>query len=176
MPIIAKEGGGTYVQPPAGTFAAVCVDVADLGILEVTFGGETKKQHKIKLVWQLSEIKPDGKPYVISKRYTLSLHEKSSLRKDLQAWRGRPFTPAELGGFDLEALISVPALLNVIEETRAGKTFSNVASIMRIPKGMECPVPRDYVRVCDRTTESVAVAPPPHESDSYEITDDDVPF
>jgi len=42
---------------------------------------------------------------MISKRYTMSLGEQSTLRKDLESWRGKKFTPEELQGFDLNACI-----------------------------------------------------------------------
>ena len=152
MPIIAKAtgGGGDFLPCPAGTHAAVCVDVVDLGILEVNFGGKGKKQHKIRIVWQVEEVRADNKPHQASKRYTLSLHEKAALRKDLESWRGRPFTAQELEGFDVEQVIGIAALLNVIQETKDGKTYANIASIMRLPKSMAAPTQRDYTRVCER--------------------------
>lgn len=173
MPIIAKQQASSFIPPPVGTFAAVCVDVVDLGMLEVSFGGKSKKQHKIRIVWQISEVRHDNKPHQASKRYTLSLHEKASLRKDLESWRGRAFTPEELEGFDLEKLLGVPALLNIIEDKKPGGTFANIASIMRLPKTMEAPTPRDYVRVVDRQPEEGIAQP---EDWSAGITDDDVPF
>lgn len=161
MPIVAKASGGSFVPAPAGTFSACCCDVVDLGTLEVNWGGKQKSQHKVRIVWQIDEVREDNKPHNVSKRYTLSLHEKSALRKDLEAWRGRSFTPQELEGFDLEVLLNVPALVNVIHETKDGKTYSNVASIMRLPKGMAAIQVRDYVRVCDREpTQSEAM---PHQ-------------
>ena len=60
----------------------------------------------------------DGKPFLISRRYSLSLHEKSSLRRDLESWRGRAFTQEELRGFDLEVLIGVGCLVSVVHEQR----------------------------------------------------------
>ena len=35
-----------------------------------------------------TEQMSDGRPFTISKRYTWSTHEKATLRKDLEAWRG----------------------------------------------------------------------------------------
>lgn len=172
MPIIAKAGGGSFIPAPVGTWAAVCCDVVDLGVLEVNFGGETKKQHKIRIVWQLDEVREDNKPHQASKRYTLSLHEKASLRKDLESWRGRAFTEDELHGFDVEAVIGVGAYVNIIEEKKNGQTYSNVASIMRLPKGVHGPTVRDYVRVCDRENAADSTDAQPY----GEITDDDIPF
>jgi len=173
MAIIAKASGGNFIPCPAGIHAAVCVDVVDLGDLEVNFGGKQKVQHKIRIVWQVEELMPNNNPYTVSKRYTLSLHEKSSLRKDLESWRGRSFTEEELQGFDVETVLSAGAYLNVIQEVKNGSTYSNVASIMRLPKGMETPTPHGYVRVCDREADQ---APTVDEPTEYGVTLDDVPF
>src|SRR5215813_2272915 len=172
MPIIVKAGPN-YTPAPAGTHAAVCIDVVDLGELKVEFGGKAKMQHKLRIVWQIDACREDGKPFYVSKRYTSSLHEKASLRKDLESWRGGAFTAQELEGFDLENLLSIPCLLNIIHEKKNGQTYANVASIMRLPKSMAAPSPLDYVRVCDREpTEASSVDEPP---DSV-ISDEDVPF
>lgn len=182
MPIIAKESSSNrdFIPAPAGVHPAVCCDVVDLGVLEVTFGGKTKKQHKVRVVWQIEEVMADNKPYLVQKRYTLSLHEKAALRKDLESWRGRPFTPEELSGFDLENLIAAPALLNVVHNPgREGGVFANIASIMKLPKGMTQLTVHDYIRVCERKTEATETwngAPVTDPSWDGGITDDDVPF
>jgi hypothetical protein len=174
MPIMAKDsGGGVFVNAPVGAHPAVCCDVVDLGIMKVTYAGKEKQQHKIRIVWQLDELDPDGKPFRVQKRYTLSLHEKAQLRKDLESWRGRPFEEASLkDGFDIEKLLSVGCFLNVIHEVKDQKTYANVTAIMPLPKGVTAPTVRDYVRVCDRSTDAQEVPG----NDFGGITDDDVPF
>lgn len=143
-------------------------------MLKVAFGGKEKMTHKINIVWQIDETRDDGKPFTVRKRYTLSLHEKAALRKDLESWRGRAFTEQELQGFDLENLLKVPALLNIIHNQKDGSTFANVASIMRLPKTMQAPEITDYVRVCDRIPDD---APPPDDPGAFgNISDEDVPF
>ncbi len=170
--MIVKRSGGNFIPAPSGTWAAVCVDIVDLGMVP---GFEGKTQHKIKIVWQIEESRDDGKPHQVSKRYTPSLHEKASLRKDLESWRGRPFTVQELDGFDLENLLGIAALINVIHEPKNGKTYDNVTSIMRLPKGMEAPTARDYVRKCERPNQKEP-SPPTYDSETYVPSDDDVPF
>src|SRR5688572_414981 len=101
----AKSEGTNFQPAPAGVHQAVCVDVVDLGILDVTWQGQTKKQHKVNVAWQINEDRDDGKPFLVFKRYTLSLSEKANLRKDLESWRGRKFTRDEEMGFDVEKLI-----------------------------------------------------------------------
>jgi hypothetical protein len=176
MAIVAKKTGTIFIPAPGGTWAAVCVDVVDLGTLEVNYGGKSKKQHKIRLVWQISELMSDTKPYIVQKRYTLSLHDKAQLRKDLESWRGKQFTADEEEGFDLEVLIGIPCLLNVIQVKKESDTFANVAGIMRLPKGMEAPRARDYIRVVDREPEDGGGGQLEDDSAFAGITDDDVPF
>lgn len=176
MPIYAKASASNYNPAPAGTHAAVCVDVVDLGVLEVNFGGKAKKQHKINIVWQIDELREDDKPYQVRKRYTLSLHEKSGLRKDLESWRGRPFTSAELEGFDVETVLSAPCMLNVIHNVKDGSTYANVTAVMKLPKGMHAPTARDYIRVCERPSAELESIPPDYPDGDYGVSLDDVPF
>jgi hypothetical protein len=175
MPIIATAGDSkTFAPAPAGLHQGVCVDVVDMGVLEVTYAGQTKKQHKVRLVWQLDENMEDGKPFIVQKRYTLSLHEKAALRKELESWRGKAFTREEEMGFDLERLIGVNCFLNVVHVTKEGKTYANVASVVPLKKGLPTISVKDYIRVKDREPEDAA------QSNAHEmvsnLTDDDIPF
>jgi hypothetical protein len=67
------------------------------------------------------------------------LHENSTLRAFLQAWRGRGFSPEELICFDLAKLVNAPCLLNIAIVERAGKSYSNILSVSPLPRGMEAP-------------------------------------
>ena len=176
MAIVAKAGGGDgdFVNAPEGTHQAVCVDVVDRGMEVSKFVHETgpkkgqpKEQHKIEIIWQLSELMDDNRPYLIKKKYTLSLSEKSILRADLQSWRGKPFTAAELDGFDVEKLVGANCLLSVIHKpgNTAGRVFANVASVMPLLKGMAKIEASGYVRVCDRVTDTGHEDIAPNDSD-----------
>lgn len=111
---VSEKSGGNFPQVEPGMHAATCYGVIDLGTQP---GGEFKPQRKVLIMWELNERIPDGEhegePYRLSKFYTASLNEKAGLRKDLQSWRGRPFSQQELVKFNLANLIGVPALLNV---------------------------------------------------------------
>src|SRR5690348_13499642 len=115
MGIFAKFRGG-FTPAPQGTHAAVCVDVVDHGMVEETFQGNTQRRHKISIYWQIDENMDNGKPFLVHRRYTNSLHEKATLRRDLESMRGRPFTDKELDGFDLESLIGVGCFITIIHE------------------------------------------------------------
>lgn len=130
--------------PDPGTTQAVCCGVWDLGMQETTFNGENKIRHKVIIAWELQQLivapesEYNGKPYMLSKTYTLSLFESASLRKDLESWRGKSFTTDEITqGFDIETLYGINCLLGVAHVTKGDKTYANVSAILPPTKGME---------------------------------------
>lgn len=148
MPIIAKAPERTYTPAPEGLYHAVCVDVVDLGVLTTTWGDK----HKVRLVWQIEEVNTEAdRRFEVRKQYNLSLHEKATLRKDLESWRGRKFTDQELQGFDLEKLIGVNAQVQIVHDLGDDATvWANVQAVVPAPKGVAKLVPQDYTRVQDR--------------------------
>lgn len=179
MAIMAKSSGdGKDFQPaPMGMHQAVCVDVVDLGVLDVTWQGVTKQQHKINLAWQIAETRDDGKPFLVFKRYTLSLGDKATLRKDLESWHGKKFTRDEEMGFDVETVIGVNCLLNITHNEVKDKTYANVATVSPLMKGMAPIHARDYVRKCERTVEQESQVSGHDVPDLSPLNDDDpIPF
>lgn len=172
MAIVAKAGASFEICP-AGSYSAVCCDIVDLGLVESNYSGKVKKQHKVRVAWQVDEKKSSGERFQVSKRYTLSLHEKAALRKDLESWRGVPFSEEQLSGWDIEAVLNVPCMVSIVQNAANGNIYANVTAIMRLPKGMApLAVDPSYVRFKDRPTDSEA--PPPE--GEWQATDEDVPF
>ena len=145
MPINVSASSGSKSDPvPAGTHHAVCYGV-------VAVGPQPSQQYtprpKVVVAFEIPseriEIKGKDLPRGISKRYTLSLNDKATLRKDLQSWRGRPFTSAELAGFDVSKLIGANCLLSVLHQDRAGATYANISSISALPKSMKSMAPEN---------------------------------
>lgn len=140
--MIAKDsGGGTFEQSPPGTHVARCYKLVDLGTTLQEFQGESRKRHQILVGWELpNELMTtgefSGQPFTASKFYTLSLHEKASLRGDLKNWRGRDFTDDELRGFELKNLLGKTCMLSV---TTNEKGRSEVSGVMALPKGTSVP-------------------------------------
>lgn len=147
MALIASAKSKTVSTPaPAGNHVARCVRVIELGLQKETGQYGTKIQHKLMLGFELptelhtfkEENGPE--PFMLSSEYTVSLGEKANLRKDLESWRGQPFTPAELESFDVGKLLGVPCLLNVVHnKAKNGNTYANVKGITPLPKGFTCP-------------------------------------
>jgi hypothetical protein len=66
----------------------------------------------------------------IGSKFTLSLHEKASLRKILQSWRGKAFTPEELKKFDVTTILGKPCLITVTHEPKdGGGVYANVGAV-----------------------------------------------
>ena len=145
MALIAKEsggGGGDFTPVPQGMHLARCYRVVDLGTQESTYLGTVKHLPKVMLQFEVHGEDDDGNPIVtakgepmsISKNFTLSLAEMATLRKDLQTWRGREFTPEELRGFELKNVLGAWAMISVIKAMgNNGKEYTNIAAIMSVP-------------------------------------------
>lgn len=133
MALVAKESGSQveFETVPAGVYTALCYRVIDLGTQTTEFAGEVKEGHKVMISWELfgeGARMSDGRPFSVHKQYKLSLHEKSGLRKDLEAWRGKKFTKEELEGFDVSNVLGTACMMQVVL-SEDGK-FANVGSIM----------------------------------------------
>lgn len=149
MGFIAKDsGGGNFKRVPQGVFIGRCYSLIDLGTQITTGQYGTKAQHKMRIGWELFgedengaplTVDQDGHemPMTISKSYTVSLHEKAGLRRDLAAWRGKDFTDEEATAFDVSKLVGAYCMINVTESENAGKTYSNVGGITPLPGALK---------------------------------------
>lgn len=148
MGIVASDkGGGDFKPVPAGTHVGICVLVADLGVQP---GGKYDPKRKVYVRWELpNEVvewkDKDGNtrsgPMVIGKQYTLSLSEKANLRHDLESWRGKTFTEAELKGFDIVNVLGKPCMIGVTHNKQKDKTYANISAVMGLTKGVTAPAP-----------------------------------
>ena len=138
---LTDSGGGNYEQPPVGTHLARCIKVIDIGTQKGEYQGKVTMKRQVIIGWELpgelmNEGEHAGKPFGVSKFYTASLNEKANLRADLANWRGRDFTPQELGGFDAKNVLGKCCMVSL---TLSDKGKTRVTGVMAIPKGMEVP-------------------------------------
>ena len=179
MAIYAKGSTSEWEMPPEGLKQAVCSDVVDQGIREETYEGVTKQKHKVSLSWELADLQTNGKPFLITKWFTLSLYEQSNLYKSLVSWRKKPFTKKELEAFDLEKLIGVNCQLLLQEYAKQdGNLGIKVANILPADKKHEkLKLSDDYVRVIDRPDYDEKTPQPEDQvSPVVEEEEDDIPF
>jgi len=147
MALIAKSSGeSTFVPVPQGMHLARCYRIIDMGTQKSEYQGQVKHLSKVMLQFEIHGNDDDNKPIVtqkgepmsISKNFTLSLAEKATLRKDLQTWRGREFTPDELLGFELKNVLGAWAMVSVIKALGGnGKEYTNIAAIMSVPAAIK---------------------------------------
>ena len=184
MAIIARGGGGVNMIASPGLKPAVCCDVVDMGFKDNPYQ-PGMKQHKISIRWLIAETIPPmwkhpytgeqkdtgelaGKNFMVMRRFTNSLHEKATLRKLIEGWRGRKFTDGE--DFEMSKLLGQPALLNLIESEGG---YTNIDSVSRLPHGMSPIEPAGdlmifsldepdwsvYEKLHDKLQEKIAQAP-----------------
>lgn len=209
MHLPEPTGGTEFERVPPGTHLAVCYRFVDLGTQEVVWQGDTKHQRKVMISWELPhELMKTGdyagKPFTFHQRYTWSMSEKANLRHHLEAWRGKAFQDSDFGpgGFNIKNIIGKACLLNLVEETKGGKTYTNLSGVSALMKGMETPqlvnepvylaLTKDdfevmeFDRLSDRLKETIKqspeyqklMAPNSMKADERELEplDDEIPF
>ena len=132
---------------PAGNHLARLYSIIDIGHQETVWKGETKIMHKVVFTWELhgedNDGNPlttdDGKPLIVSKRYTVSLGDQSTLRKDLESWSGKKMTDEDRKGFDLKTLLGKFCMLSIVHSDD-GK-YANVGSINSVPTAIRNAIP-----------------------------------
>lgn len=155
MPIIATTNQTQRELVPVGNHLAICYQMIEIGTVEEIVMNEKKILKKVRIGWELpNETKvfneeKGEQPFVMSKEYTLSMHEKSTLRADLKSWRGKDFSEEEAKAFDITKLLGKPCMINVIHKpSKDGlKTYSQISAITGVPKGMTVP-PQSNRTIC----------------------------
>ena len=141
MPV---KGGGDFKSVPAGSYVAVCDMVVFLG-LQPGSGKFPEPKFQIYIRFEIPservEFEKDGKkfnlPTVIGQTYTASMSEKANIRKHLEGWRGKQFTDNEAKSFDVGSILGKCCMLSVVEKTTDKGTYSNIASMSALPRGMQ---------------------------------------
>jgi hypothetical protein len=127
-----SSGGGEFQHPTTGTVNAVCVRIVDLGTQESTWEGKVSKKRKVMFSWEISELMNDGRPFLVSARYTASIGKMSAFGPLGEAWLGRQYTDKELlDGLDNSVFLGLPCLLTLVKN----KEYTNVSSVVQLPKG-----------------------------------------
>lgn len=148
MAILATTSPQQRELIPAGNYIARCYQMIEIGTVSENILGEIKVLKKVRVGWELpTELKvfneeKGEQPCVISKEFTLSMHEKSALRGALKSWRGKDFTEEEAKSFDITKLLGVPCMINIIHKPGKAdptKTYQEISGITGVPKGVTVP-------------------------------------
>ena len=131
--------GGDFQTTGEGVHLATCISVFDMGTQS---GGKFGAKHKVYLCFELSDEPREfeGNAYNAKAfvEVTISMHEKSSLRKLVESWAGRKFTDEEAEAFDLLKLAGKPANVMTVNN-EAG--YPKIVAVKPVPKGTVVPKP-----------------------------------
>ena len=150
--MILQDTGSTFEPAPSGVHVARLYRLIDLGSQAGNYNGKTRHNRKLLFTFELlgDERMDDGQPFSISRRFTATLGEKGALRPFLESWRGKKYTPDELkAGLPLEKMLGAYGLINLVENEREGRIYSNIASISPLPRGMEKPEGHNPLQLFD---------------------------
>lgn len=150
MSLILRDNSNGMELIPEGTYAGVCNMIVDNG---TSFDEKwAKNTRRVTLFFEVAyeDERGNDKRGERCKSYNFSFNEKSSLRKDLEQWRGRRFTAQDLEGFDLRNILGVPCMIQVVHsEDSQGRTQAVIGGILSMPKGMPAIKPSKQTWVFD---------------------------
>lgn len=162
MSLKAKRKPANNIPPlDGGTYMSVCVGVIDLGEQYRQFDKQKQGKYaeECMFIFEIpsERVQVDGedKPrWLSSKRYTVSLHERSALYQMLTSWRGKALSDAELDpegdGFDLMQMAGQGAMLSVsVAEKDDGSRHNKIEAVTGFPKGIPVPETESEILVFD---------------------------
>ena len=132
MILNTNAGSSEKIEPKVGLTQAVLSGVTDMGTQDTDYG----KKRQIMLTWELpkqTHVFDEDKgeqPLIRTKTFTMSLHEKSGLRKALRGMIGKDLD----GDIDLFALIGTNCMLNLVKS--ADDKYINIDSITPLMDGL----------------------------------------
>jgi hypothetical protein len=144
---VPSSGGAEYMLLAPDTYSGTIIWVIDVGHQIDKFNKEetTAEVHQIVLVFELTERRPDGKPFLLSRSYTWSLHEKANFYKLVNAVTSRTFNENEW--FDPRDLLGKPVAVQVTNSSSGSaateKTYHRVEHVAAPPKGMPASRPEN---------------------------------
>ena len=173
----AGGGGADFEPAPAGLHQAVCVGVLSIGTQP---SGQYEPKQKVCLRWEIEPRMNDGRRFLVQSMYTFSLHEKASLRRMLEGWRGKKYREGE--DVNLEAVVGKPATLHIVHAEVGDRTFANIQAVMPAQDGglkpegdllvfdIENPDMDVLDRLSERMQEKIKAAPEYGAGGSYKPT------
>lgn len=132
---------------PSDSYTARCISIIDLGTQSIEWEKEIKLQRKIRFTFEIPDVmhvfneEAGEQPAVVSKEFTLSMHEKGNLRPFINSWLGKQMSDAEAITFDIASLLGKDCFISIIHTEKDGNTYANIGSISKTPSKMVCDPP-----------------------------------
>ena len=161
MPIIATNESKSLPIVEPGTHIARCVQMIHVGTIKEQFEDKDIIKNVVRVTFEIPGVthtfdeSKGAEPRLLSKEFTLSLNPKATLRKFLDTWRGKPFTPEQANKFDVSTLIGVPCMLSIGKKTSAkNKEYNTIDSAIAVPNGV--PVPDAFNQLVEINFDNIA--------------------
>lgn len=192
--ITARGSESKFKAHPDGQYVGQCVDTIDLGEHVHTFAGDDSYlEQRCALVFRTGEKNPDTGEFIdVNKEFTVSMGDRANLRKFLEQWRGRAYTPEQVkAGVSLDKLTSNHGLLTIAQkQNKAGtRTYAEITACVGVPEMMKSTATSytNYTRAefwATRKAEyaaevakfRAATAALPADEEAPPVDDDDLPF
>jgi hypothetical protein len=121
---------------PEGTYTGILVELLDLG----SQTGEYGTKRNIRLAWEIvGQLMTNGKPFIASRQFNLTVGQGSSLRPYIEALLGHSINPKE--ALNTRDLLGKACLISVQHKVSDGKTYANIVGCLPIPAGTSVPDP-----------------------------------
>lgn len=132
---------GTREVAPAGCHIAVVSAIADVGTQISNYAGRQTIARKVQVTFELLKLRHSrtGNPLKVTQIYTVSMHPKSNLRKDIESWMGNVMTDDEANAFEFSWMFGRHCQLDVSHNVKGNKVFATVARILPVPDGTVLP-------------------------------------
>ena len=153
MGLIAKaSGGGSFTPVPPGNHLARCYRIIDLGTQRTEYKGQIKFQKRCMLQFEVHGsdendnplLTQKGEPLSISKNYTVSLSDNSTMRADFESWRNKKFTKEELSAFHIGKVLGQWAMISVTKAIVDDKEYTNISAIATVPSMIKASIPKGF--------------------------------
>jgi hypothetical protein len=136
IPTLVNKPSKDFTPCPEGSYQGKIIRVYYVGTQINASNPTYKPQGKLILVFEVDEPVPgsDGN-YKLSKTVSMSLNEKSGLYKLFKPVLGSAY-PNENEPFNPEQLLSMRVMVNVTHTIKGDRTYVDISSLGRIPRGM----------------------------------------
>lgn len=126
---------------PAGTHLGRLYRLVDIGTQQGEWEGKITTQRKIIFYFELFGedesgqplVRDDGKPMIVTKYYNRTMHEKSTMRKHLQAWLKLDFDNLD-EPFFMGDLLGKYAMVSISNyKSKANEVKASIDSLSAVP-------------------------------------------
>lgn len=133
-------GNGDYVCCPPGNYAGTIVGIFDVGTQnEQVKDAGVKPIHRLVVVFELAKKRPDGRPFILAKKYTWSMRDNSHLYRDVISITGHAFRDGEQ--FNPTSINGLPVSISVSNTQSGDKCYHDVSSVAQMLEGSTPPQP-----------------------------------